>query len=212
VPAGFTATGPNHIVQPADSTIYYVTVTDLNGCTNVGNTVVNVNPKPVVYAGPDVSVCENHTVTLDAGIGYDNYLWSNGVPQQVITIDSTGVGIGSIVYTVTVTLDGCAAMDDVVVEFLPCPGLDELNADNIAINVFPNPNDGRFTVSVKGFEGSVDLLILNNIGQTIVNERLGHHGTSMFSRDYDLSSFPPGMYFLRFSDGDIVRTKKVIIQ
>ncbi|MBE0640914.1 MAG: T9SS type A sorting domain-containing protein, partial [Bacteroidales bacterium] len=212
VPPGFSANGPNHIVQPADSTIYYVTVTDLNGCTNINNTIVNVNPKPVVYAGPDQSVCENHTVTLDAGTGFDNYLWSNGVPQQVIQVDSTGVGIGTIIYSVTVTLDGCAAMDEVVVEFMPCPGLDELSAESIEINVFPNPNDGRFTVTVKGFEGSVDLLILNNIGQTVVNEKLNHSSNSLFSRDYDLSSFPPGMYFLRFSDGDIVRTRKVIIQ
>ncbi|HRZ78278.1 MAG TPA: T9SS type A sorting domain-containing protein, partial [Bacteroidales bacterium] len=174
--------------------------------------IVNVNPKPVVYAGPDVSVCENHTVTLDAGTGFDNYLWSNGVPQQVITIDSTGVGIGTIIYSVTVTLDGCAAMDEVVVEFMPCPGLNELAGDPIDINIFPNPNEGRFTVSIKGFEQDVDLLILNNIGQVVVNERLNNSSPSAFSRDYDLSHFTPGMYFLRFSDGDIVRTKKVIIR
>ena len=213
VPAGFSATGPNHIVMPTDTTIYYVTVTDLNGCTDVDMTVINLNPKPVVNIGPDLVLCENHTVTLDAGTGFDNYLWSDplGSNSQTLTVDSTGVGIGTIVYSVTVTLNGCAAMDEVSLEFVPCPGMDELAGDEIDINVFPNPTDGRFTVDVKGFEEDIEMQVLNNIGQVIMTERLGNTGVSRMSREFDLSRQPTGMYFLRFTDGKAVRTKKIII-
>ncbi|MBK9256010.1 MAG: hypothetical protein IPM42_11015 [Saprospiraceae bacterium] len=53
-------------VQPTQSTIYSVTVTDSNGCTNSASRIVKINKKPTVSIAPTTPVCEGQSVTLSA--------------------------------------------------------------------------------------------------------------------------------------------------
>lgn len=41
--------------------------------------------------GNDTTLCEGQTITLNAGEGYDIYLWNNGSTEPFITVDSSGV-------------------------------------------------------------------------------------------------------------------------
>ncbi|MCB0562627.1 MAG: hypothetical protein KDD09_26930, partial [Phaeodactylibacter sp.] len=59
--------GASHVVSPSQSTIYNVTVTDGNGCTDIDQVIVTVNPTPTADAGPDVSICNGESSTLTAG-------------------------------------------------------------------------------------------------------------------------------------------------
>jgi hypothetical protein len=211
-PPGFTATGASHVVQPSDTTTYMVTVLDINGCTDIDMITINVNPKPVVNLGPDLEICENYTVTLDAGSTFDNYLWSTGQTTQSINVNASNLTIGIHTFSVTVTLNGCATEDFIDIDVVPCPGIEEVDSRTIDINVYPNPSDGHFTVAIKGFDKDVEMEILNLMGQTIDRTRLDNSNKATFSRSFDLSGQPSGIYFLRFTDGDIVRTKKIIIE
>jgi len=81
---------------------YSVTVTNSFGCTGIDFTVIDPlsNPFPMI-TGP-TSVCSGTPIFLDAGAGYDSYLWSNGAPVQTIATSTEGT------YSVTVTnADGC---------------------------------------------------------------------------------------------------------
>lgn len=54
----------NPIVNPTDTTRYFVQITDKNGCTSeYDDIVVAVNKLPIVDAGPDVVICEGGTGT-----------------------------------------------------------------------------------------------------------------------------------------------------
>ena len=44
---------------------------------------------PVIDLGDDIETCDE-TVTLDAGAGYDSYLWSNGETTQIIEVTESG--------------------------------------------------------------------------------------------------------------------------
>ena len=99
---------------------YCLTITDNNGCT--GSTcfdvIANPVPTPVISANGPTIFCEGGSVTLDAGLGYDTYLWSDGSNGQSISVDATGT------YCVTVSLtDGCTgvACVDVIVNANPHP-------------------------------------------------------------------------------------------
>ena len=64
---------------------------------------------PVVELGDDTAFCSGSFLTLDAGSGYDSYLWNTGATTQSLQVDSAGV------YSVTVTLNSCTATDDIKV-------------------------------------------------------------------------------------------------
>ncbi|MCI5057440.1 MAG: gliding motility-associated C-terminal domain-containing protein [Flavobacteriales bacterium] len=56
----------------------------------------------------DTVICPNQSTTLDAGIGFTSYLWSNGATNQVATTNNTGH------FAVTVSdNNGCIAKDSV---------------------------------------------------------------------------------------------------
>ena len=81
---------------------YTVTVSDAGGCTGSETVVVDEAPLPVpVIDGPTI-FCEGSTTTLDAGGGFDTYLWSDGSINQTLEV-ATAATIG---VTVTDT-QGC---------------------------------------------------------------------------------------------------------
>ena len=93
------------------SMIYTVTGTDVNGCVNVDNTTVTVNPLPVIQAGLDVTVCDGELVTLQA-TGAPTLNWDNGITNNTPFQPS----LGTTFYTVTGTdMNGCINTDQVSV-------------------------------------------------------------------------------------------------
>ncbi len=71
---------------------YSVTITDQNNCTNSDNISVSV-----FSLGPDVSLCEGASLQLDAGDGFESYLWSDGTTERFLTVSTGGI------YSVEVT-------------------------------------------------------------------------------------------------------------
>lgn len=99
------ATTRNITVTEAGS--YTCTVTTTAGCSGTTpprTVVVHPRPTPTIIALGNEVFCEGDSVTLDAGGGYQSYLWSNGRRTRTITVKTAGV------YTVTVTDTlGCSA-------------------------------------------------------------------------------------------------------
>jgi len=84
---------------------YFVQVTNSQGC-NGSDSVVIGSSQLAVNLGPNVNMCGNQPVVLNAGNPGSTYLWSNGATTQSVLINQTGT------YTVTVTDNiGCSATD-----------------------------------------------------------------------------------------------------
>lgn len=111
-------------VSPNATTTYTVTVT-ANGCSAVDALTVNVNPLPVANAGPNAAIATGQSSTLTA-TGGGTYVWSTGQTDATITVrpDVTTT------YTVTVTLNGCTATDEVTV-FVNEPPTVDLGPDRV---------------------------------------------------------------------------------
>lgn len=102
---------------------YAVTVTDFEGCSSSASTVLQQLPAPQVDLGNDTIVCPGDTVTLDAGSGFLNVLWSNGLQTQAITATAAGT------YSAFVTgTNNCTNSDTVVVNHFPTPTLSLSNS------------------------------------------------------------------------------------
>lgn len=126
-PAGFEhyQWAPDHItddtlqtaqVFPLVSTWYKVVAEQAQGCFVSDSVYVTVNAVPVVHLGNDTSICNNQSVTLDAGPGYDTYLWSNGATSEKIIVGQQGN------YSVKATLMGCTSLDTLrIINVYPLP-------------------------------------------------------------------------------------------
>jgi gliding motility-associated-like protein len=107
----------NVTIFPATDTIYYVTVTDSQGCKGEDSVRVSLMPLPVVSAGDDQYICPKDTATL-TGSGGIGYLWSNGQQNQTIRV----VPPLSSIYQLTVTdTNGCKNRDSLIVFVRPAP-------------------------------------------------------------------------------------------
>ncbi len=71
---------------------------------------------PVVDLGPDTFFCTGSFVTVDAGAGYDSYIWSDGTT----TTQTIDINVADLYY-VTVTSQGCTAVDDIKIDEYPPP-------------------------------------------------------------------------------------------
>lgn len=94
--------------------------------------------EPSIKASAGTVLCEGETTVLDAGAGFDTYLWSDGSTSQTITVSRTGT------YSVTVgDLNGCSG-----------------TSEPVAVTVNPRPSPsitvfGRTTIC-QGFTTTLD--------------------------------------------------------
>ncbi|MBL7871543.1 MAG: gliding motility-associated C-terminal domain-containing protein [Cyclobacteriaceae bacterium] len=93
-----------------------VIITDVNGCTSNGQTIV-VDNRPQVDLGPDLTICEdNATPTLNAQNPGATYQWRidgvNGSTIQTQAVDTTTPGVFTYEVTVTDPVTTCTVTDD----------------------------------------------------------------------------------------------------
>jgi subtilisin-like proprotein convertase family protein len=104
-------------VSPTQTTTYYVTVTDNNGCIASDSVVVSVFPAVVTSVSNDTTVCSTDPVTLTASGGV-SYSWNTGATGATITVNT----VNTTTYIVTVTdSNNCSASDSVTVTANPLP-------------------------------------------------------------------------------------------
>lgn len=67
--------------------------------------------------GNDITVCVDAQYNLNAGDGFDSYLWSTGSDSSSTLIDSTSIGYGEKEISTIVILDGVTYKDTIMVRF-----------------------------------------------------------------------------------------------
>jgi gliding motility-associated-like protein len=77
----------------------YVRINSNTPCYAVAELKLTLFSKPIINIQDIVPICENNTITIDAGSGFDSYLWSNGATTQTISVANPGN------FSVTVTDD-----------------------------------------------------------------------------------------------------------
>ncbi len=198
-------------VKPTSTTVYTVTVSNpINSCVDVDSVEITVNALPVVNLGADQSVKLTFgTVNLDAGNVGADYLWSTGETSQIVTYDGNNLVVGANNISVTVTSNACSASDDIIIT-----GIDDVSIDNahnnIDVNVYPNPNNGQFDVTVDGITGEFNMQIVNVAGEVVYNERM--NVTANFTTSVDVNEFAAGVYYIKLINNDGVTIKKLIIK
>lgn len=195
--------------SPTSTTTYHVVVTQGN-CSDVDSVTITVN-NPSVFLGPDVVLLDTQSIILNAGHGFESYLWSTGdTVQSIKIIPYLNAGLGNNLFSVTVTdVYGCTASDDIQIGFVL--NVDDLEND-VDVNIYPNPTKGRFILEIEGTnEQNINLRITNVNGQLIQSESLEvRRGMNKF--EFDLSTRAKGIYFIEITNDNYNKTEKLVTQ
>jgi len=82
--------------------------------------------------------------------------------------------------------------------------------NNTLMEIYPNPNNGRFMLKVgTEKEMTLDIEIMNIQGQVVFRNRI--HRSESFIEVIDISDVAAGLYFIRIADGKSIKVEKIQI-
>lgn len=172
------------------------------GTSETSSMLVTVNQIPAT----PVITQDNYMLTSSASTGnqwYRDGLAIEGAFAQTYEAFENGI------YTVIVTINGCSSDVSNNIEIVNV-GMNENEAGQI-INIYPNPNNGSFWLSVSSIDAKVfDMEVLNRFG-AIVYQSNSLEVNGSFKQYFDLKDLSAGMYtvILKSNSQQIIR--KIVI-
>jgi len=156
--------------------------------------------------------CSDYTASIDAGDGWDEYLWSNEETTQVIWVTVNE----SEVYSVTVTnnLTGCQFSDEV--ELFPPDGCGtavqpkENTVPGIAL--YPNPTTDILIIEFQNLKlGIYTIEVLDITGKIILSERI-FTCENKKKVILDLTEYTEGLYLIKIQGEKFSHCEKLMIK
>ena len=182
---------------------YNNNLTSVTGCDSIVTLNLTVNPLP----GTPVITQSGNTLSSSAATG--NQWWKDGAELMGETGSSLEIATSGN-YSVTVTSDkGCSSPS--ATYNATYTGIDSYETTGIRCNVYPNPNNGLFTVEVETNQSEIVQLELVAVdGKTIARKQLDNtYGkqTIQFGKE----NLPKGVYTLRLHSGAKTVNKKLVV-
>jgi hypothetical protein len=180
---------------------------DSTGC-NTSNLHLAINTNPVVHLTllPNDTVCGGQGVHIFADtLPGARYFWTpGGFTTPEITADTSLThGFGSKWFRLTITNPvNCSSSDSVRLTFKDCTGIEETQA-GITYQVFPNPNNGTFTLRIQNHPTChLTIRLLNDLNIPVFEERDAEI-TRNFIKTFKLNGIPAGIYILSVGEQNI---------
>jgi len=168
---------------------------NLCGSGSASTLAITVNPKP---STPVISISWN-TLHSDASSGNQWYNLSgliSGAVSQNYNPPTNGT------YYDIVTLSGCSSSQSNSINFI-------LNGSEIVDNIspfkiYPNPVSNELIIEFKGNTKGINFEILSSNGQSV------YKGTLVEKSTVQTGHFTPGVYILRFENGNSFEFKRIV--
>lgn len=202
------------VAGAGNHTLYYQ-VTNVQGCVGTDSASTNVIAfDKSIELGPDVAICPQETVLLDAGEGFDTYYWSTGHQSRQVEINAASYLPGtSRKITVIGVSEGCSTADSILFTVRDdCYiGLYENDLAQI-IHIIPNPNNGKFEVQSSRPLANLQLGLMTLAGKIIwlSSETQNIEAGSKYS--VTLPEISNGIYLLQIKSGEMQSLHKIVIR
>ncbi|WP_159473001.1 T9SS type B sorting domain-containing protein [Chryseobacterium sp. 18068] len=138
--------GSNEIITTnpyiAPNGVVYIKVTSANGCYAIAKVTLTVIPPVYSTVLKDKIICVEDKTTLDAGTGFDSYLWSTGATTQTIS----NVGVGT--YWVKLKTGDCTALQNVKVFASEQPVITSIDVAATTVTVYANGGTPAYQYSL----------------------------------------------------------------
>ncbi|MBP1645083.1 MAG: aggregation factor core protein MAFp3, isoform [Bacteroidetes bacterium] len=87
-------------------------------------------------------------------------------------------------------------------------GLENINSNNISMTLYPNPTSGLFNINIEGINSDVMIFVCDAQGR-IVNSKSFNTNNNIIN--FDLSSYPKGVYFIKVITNKSTLSQKLIV-
>jgi len=186
---------------------YTITVTDANGCISSASTTIT-QPSPITIvkdSTADLKACTGSAwVVVNGGIPPYTYLWSPGGNTSYYLYDQCG---GTYCCTVT---DGQGCTKSVCIRVTSPTGIDNVADNSGSVTVYPNPNNGEFTIESTVVSSQWSVEVYNILGEKVYSQL----STQNSQLTINISNQPNGVYLYRVltENGNLLGEGKIIIQ
>ena len=180
------ATTTTIVITPTTTSTYSAVGTDTNGCVGLSEIdSIFVNPVPIIsIASTATTICLGEGVTLTAN-GANTYTWSGGINTNSIAVSPSV----STTYSASGSgTNNCVGRNTLQIIVSECTSINTI-ASKTAIKVYPNPNNGEFTIELTNINNS-NITITNVLGQIIKTQK------AELKNQIDLNLFDKGIYFI----------------
>ncbi|MBL7999840.1 MAG: DUF839 domain-containing protein, partial [Candidatus Kapabacteria bacterium] len=187
---------------------YWVRVLDKHNCQSYDTVSIAVLKVPAIELGRDTILCNECSITLDAGAGFREYRWSSGETTRTITVRKPGI------YRVTATTnEGCSAADAIDIWGASITSVgNETGLSDAGMNVMPNPFKDKLIVACTlPAASTVTMRLYTNAGilcsELMTNETIDQQQTVTLQTPATLST---GVYILQAIINDKVYYKTIV--
>jgi hypothetical protein len=177
---------------------------DENACTGTDQCADTPNQAKASGGKPTYPLKDACT-TVSPGVMFMNYMdYSDDDVMNMFTVGQVArmdAVINNAPYNKLLTSNGCS----------PLTGIDDEIANSYELNVFPNPNDGNFTLSFNGVEkADYQIDLKNALGQSVYTETVnGFVGN--YAKALNLEKYGKGVYMISISNTKHQAVQKMII-
>ncbi len=199
--AGFEA--GNHVYHTTDGGVNWSNITyDLPNLPTHCIAHQDDSYYNTVYVGTDIGVYYSND-TLTSWLPYNTNL------PNVIVSDLNINYTDSVIYAAT--FGRGVWKTELVIDTLSTVDVNGLNFESLNLGVYPNPNNGIFNLFIHNYEyGSLTLEIIDIMGKSLVSENIYINKKNYQQElNYKLAN---GMYFLKVSNGNRMRTIRFVVQ
>ncbi len=187
--------------------VYNIVIVDANNC--IAEFEVTVETCALSVATEVVNTVEGQnigsiTITADNGTAPFEYSINGGPFQSSNVFENLGANT----YTVTIRdAIGCETNVNVIVNATTST---QEHIYGNAIEVFPNPTEGKFRINVTGVNVPLmNIRMIDSSGKLIQRQKLVRYGDQL-TGFLSLRNFPAGIYFVEFDHKDINRMVKIV--
>jgi hypothetical protein len=190
---------------PSVTTTYSISGTNtVTTCKTKVNATITVNALPSITGATTSSlICAGQTTTLNAtGTPGTTYTWTPGNLNG-----STITASPSVTTTYTINgrnSNGCSNTSTVTQAVSLCTGLEDLSQNEPALNVFPNPNNGNYTIRASY---ALTLTLIDQLGREMNTIILD--ASNNFTAN--INGMAAGIYYLvNYSNQQVIHQKIVV--
>ena len=151
--------------------------------------------------GIDTTIHHGDSIVLNAGEGYDYYLWNTGDTTESIIVNTEDFGTGTWTFSVVAGTNYCEYTDTITIVILTVKPV--YFEDKLI--VCSNQGNTGFTIKSLDGERIESVVLYNEIGQVILQEKPNNNIVN-------ISNLKTGLYILTVSSKEWIARKKLVQQ